>query len=109
MTLASFHRQRTVNARVDLTKLSLPLVRRAFGLLLMSDSPAMTALDIAETWGGVRPVKAGARVRNRLVLISVEPQASARLLVKVKCTLEIEGETKPALVAEMLCMLIGRP
>jgi acyl dehydratase len=55
------------------------------------------------------PVKAGARVRNRLVLISVEPQASTKLLVKVKCTLEIEGETRPALVAEMLCMLIGKP
>jgi hypothetical protein len=42
------------------------------------------------------------------VLASVEPQAAARLLVKLHCTLEIEGETKPALVAEMLVMLVAR-
>jgi acyl dehydratase len=57
----------------------------------------------------VAPVKAGARVRNRVVLSSVEPQGAARLLVKLHCTLEIEGEAKPALVAEMLVMLIARP
>jgi acyl dehydratase len=55
------------------------------------------------------PVKAGARVRNRVILVSAEPQKSFRLLLKLQCTLEIEGEAKPALVAEMLCMLIGRP
>jgi hypothetical protein len=31
------------------------------------------------------------------------------MLLKVSCMLEIEGEAKPALVAEMLCMLIGKP
>ena len=56
----------------------------------------------------VAPVKAGARVRNRVSLVSAEPQSGGRLLLKVQCTLEIEGETKPALVAEMLCMLIGK-
>ena len=56
----------------------------------------------------IAPVKAGARVRNRAILVSAEPQGNGRVLVKVQCTLEIEGETKPALVAEMLCMLIGR-
>jgi acyl dehydratase len=55
----------------------------------------------------VAPVKAGARVRARVGLISAEPQGGDRLLLKLRCTLEIEGETKPALVAEMLCMLIG--
>ncbi len=54
------------------------------------------------------PVKAGARVRNRVSMLSAEPQSGGRLLLKVNCTIEIEGEAKPALVAEMLCMLIGK-
>ena len=55
------------------------------------------------------PVKAGARVRARVVLTSSKPQDGARMLLKLQCTLEIEGEAKPALIAEMLCMLIGKP
>lgn len=54
------------------------------------------------------PVKVGARVRARASLISVQPQDGGRLLLKLDCKLEIEGEAKPALIAEMLCMLIGR-
>jgi len=53
------------------------------------------------------PVKAGARVRMRASLVSAEPQQNGRLLLKLKSTLEIENEAKPALVAEILCMLIG--
>ena len=55
------------------------------------------------------PVKAGARVRTRASLVSAEPQGAGRTLLKLQCTLDIEGEAKPALVAEMLCMLIARP
>jgi len=54
------------------------------------------------------PVKAGSRVRNHVSLLSAEPQAGGRILLKLQCTLEIEGEAKPALVAEMLCMLISK-
>jgi acyl dehydratase len=57
----------------------------------------------------VAPVKAGARVRARVGLLSAEPQGRERLLLKLNCTLEIAGEAKPALVAEMLCMLIAAP
>ena len=53
------------------------------------------------------PVKAGARVRTRATMISAQPQEGGRLLVKLDCRLEIEGETKPAVIAEVLCMLIG--
>jgi acyl dehydratase len=55
------------------------------------------------------PVKSGARVRARVVLASAQPQDGGRMLLKVDCRLEIEGEEKPALIAETLCMLIGRP
>ena len=57
----------------------------------------------------IAPVKAGARVRTRANLVSAEPQNGRANALKLQCTLEIEGETKPALIAEVLCMLIGRP
>jgi acyl dehydratase len=56
----------------------------------------------------IAPVKAGARVRTRASLLSAEAQSEGRMLLKLNCTLEIEGEPKPALVAETLCMLIGK-
>jgi acyl dehydratase len=56
----------------------------------------------------IAPVKAGARVRARANLLAVEPQSGRRVLLKLNCTLEIEGEAKPALVAELLCLLIGK-
>jgi acyl dehydratase len=57
----------------------------------------------------IAPVKAGARVRTHATLAAAEPQNGGRMLLKLQCTLEIEGEKKPALVAEVLCMLIGKP
>ena len=56
----------------------------------------------------LNPVRAGARVRARVVLVAAEAQDGGRMLLKLDCRLEIEGETKPAVVAEVLCMLIGR-
>jgi acyl dehydratase len=56
----------------------------------------------------ITPVKAGTRVRTRARLLTAEPQGGGRVLLKLDCTLEIEGEAKPALVAELLCLLIGK-
>ena len=53
------------------------------------------------------PVKAGARVRNRVTLFSVEKKGGARVILKTMNELEIEGEDKPALVAETLAMLVA--
>jgi len=55
----------------------------------------------------IAPVRADARVRARVVLMSAQPQTGNRLLLKLDCKLEIEGEAKPAFSAEVLCMLIG--
>jgi acyl dehydratase len=55
----------------------------------------------------IAPVKAGARVRMRASLASAEAQNGGRMLLRLQSTLEIEGEAKPALVAELLCMLIA--
>ncbi|MGF6874038.1 MaoC family dehydratase [Paraburkholderia sp. MM5477-R1] len=55
----------------------------------------------------VAPVKAGARVRNRVVLLSAENKGGGRVLLKTENTLEIDGENKPALIAETLAMLVA--
>ena len=47
----------------------------------------------------IAPVKAGARVRNRIVLAALEDKGDGRLLIRTENTLEIEGEPKPALIA----------
>ena len=54
------------------------------------------------------PVKAGARLRTRVTLAEVTDQGGGRKLVKLVNTVEIEGETKPALIAETLAVLVGR-
>lgn len=52
------------------------------------------------------PVKSGSRVRDRVVLLAAEPQGKGRLLLKFRNTIEIEGETKPALIADALSLLV---
>jgi acyl dehydratase len=52
------------------------------------------------------PVKAGSRVRNRVVLVAAEGKGPGRTLITLQNTIEIEGEAKPALVADSLAMLM---
>jgi len=52
------------------------------------------------------PVRAGARVRNHVSLTSVERKGKGRALIGMRHTLEIEGESRPALVADTLAMLM---
>jgi len=51
------------------------------------------------------PVKAGARVRDRIVLQDIE-RKGGNLLLKTRNTIEIEGERKPALIADALSLLV---
>ena len=53
------------------------------------------------------PVKAGARVRNKVTLLAVERKGGGRVIVKTMNELQIEGEDKPALIAETLAMLVA--
>ena len=53
------------------------------------------------------PVKAGARVRNRVTLLAVERKGGGRVIVKTMNELQIDGEDKPALIAETLAMLVA--
>jgi acyl dehydratase len=53
------------------------------------------------------PVRAGARIRDRIVLLAIEEKGPGRLLVKTQHTIEVEGESKPAMVAESLVMILA--
>jgi acyl dehydratase len=53
------------------------------------------------------PVKAGARVRNRATLRAVERKSGGRVIVRMANELQIDGEDKPALIAETLAMLVA--
>jgi acyl dehydratase len=50
------------------------------------------------------PVKAGARIRNRVVLLAAEDKGGGRVLIKTQNTIEVAGEHAPAMVAEALAM-----
>jgi acyl dehydratase len=89
--------------------LSLSLVAAMVMELGVVPPDAATALNYGlDKVRFIAPVKAGARVRMRASLASAEPQNGGRMLLKLNSTLEIEGEAKPALVAEVLCMLVGK-
>ncbi len=92
----------------------------AHGFLTLSLLPVLTAgawaaglgLDALVNYGTDRvrflaPVRAGRRVRNRMTLSSVEEKGAGRTLLSFENTVEIEGEGKPALVAQTLTMAFG--
>jgi acyl dehydratase len=55
----------------------------------------------------VAPVRSGKRVRTHIRISSVEDKGGGRYLVTTENTIEIEGETKPALTASSLAMFIA--
>ena len=52
------------------------------------------------------PVRAGAKVRARITLASVEKKSEGRLIATASAVLEVENEKDPALVADLVLMLI---
>ncbi|MBT4518569.1 MAG: MaoC family dehydratase [Halieaceae bacterium] len=52
------------------------------------------------------PVRSGKRVRAHIEIAGVDQKDDNRFLVKQAITVEIEGEDKPALIAEWLSMVI---
>ena len=53
------------------------------------------------------PVKVGSRVRNRIRLLSIEDKGQGRVLIATENTIEIDGETRPALIAAALVLVTG--
>jgi len=54
------------------------------------------------------PVRVNSRVRARAKLLDVQEKAPKQFLIKQEITIEIENESKPALVAEWLTMVMVR-
>jgi len=56
----------------------------------------------------IAPVVSGARVRMRSRLVSMEDIGPGQYLIRAANTVEVEGDERPALTAEMLVMLYER-
>ncbi|MDK2746460.1 MAG: MaoC family dehydratase [Brevundimonas sp.] len=91
----------------------------AHGFLTLSLASAMSYDAVAPLEGAVMginygfdrlrflaPVRAGSRIRGRFRLLSAEDKGAGRWLLKHEITVEIEGEDKPALIAEWLAMQV---
>ena len=88
----------------------------AHGYLLLSLLPKLGAGIYKPAWPTrsinygsdkvriVNPVKAGARIRLRQSLVAVEDGAPGAHRITVRQTLEIEGEAKPAMIADTIRM-----
>ena len=91
--------------------LTLSLIPHLGGKIPPPDPSAYQGLVMGVNYGleKVRfpaPVKVGSKVRARRTLASVEQKAPNTLQLKQIVTIEIEGETKPACVAETLTRLV---
>ena len=54
----------------------------------------------------LNPVKVGAKIRGRFTLVSAEEKKPMHFLLKHNVVVEIEGEEKPALIADWLGMTV---
>jgi acyl dehydratase len=91
----------------------------AHGFLLLSLIPAFLAkaplfqmkFKMAVNYGlnrvrFISPVRPGMKVRNRAVLKAIEKRGFRRLMMTIDNTIDIEGEKRPALVAELLVLIL---
>ena len=82
--------------------LTLSLVSR-----FLPEIVAVKAISMGVNYGVDRvrfpsPVKVGARIRARGELLEAEPQKDGSVQAKIRVTVDIEGQEKPACVAETL-------
>ena len=93
----------------------------AHGFLLLSlaaghrqrDFPKVTDVALMLNYGidklrFINPVFAGQRVRYQTRVLAAEPRGEGRVLLRQQATLQIEGQEKPALVAELLALYVAR-
>jgi acyl dehydratase len=53
----------------------------------------------------IAPVKSGARVRGRFKLLALDSSKPGQRMSTIEASVEIEGESKPALIAEWLTLV----
>ena len=81
------------------------LSRMAADAMLLPDSTNLVVNYGVNRVRFLAPVRAGARVRGRFTLDSVEEKAPGQMLMRHTVTVEIEGEDKLALNAEWLGLI----
>lgn len=104
--------------RAALTPFRKPIAHGFLSLSLLSYLNAEKALipdnlQMVINYGADRlrflaPVKVGKRIRSHQKIVSVTERKPGQWLVKNDVSVEIEGEDKPALVAQMLALYIVR-
>lgn len=57
----------------------------------------------------LNPVRAGARIRSTISLQSVRKKSADQYLSQFGIVIEVEGEEKPALIAEQLALYVVKP
>ena len=93
----------------------------AHGFLLLSlaaghrqrDFPPVSDVALVLNYGldklrFISPVIAGSRVRYHTRVLAAEARGAGRMLLRQEAKLEVEGQGKPALVAELLALYIAR-
>ena len=86
--------------------LSLSLLSRmAYDVMLTPDNVKMGVNYGFEKVRFLAPVRAGKRVRGRFTLSSFEEKGSGRYQFVHNVSVEIEGEDKPALIADWIGMI----
>ncbi len=76
-------------------------------LTQMTDMPRLEGIKMGVNYGGnktrfLAPVRSGKRVRGHFKLLEIEEKRPGQWQQTVEYTLEIEGEDKPALIAEWI-------
>ncbi len=95
----------TTVAHGYLTLSLLPLLQRTVGAVPTGFKLAINyGLDKARF---IAPVPAGARIRDHVTLVAAEDKGGGRTLVTTRHSIEIEGQEKPALVADTLTMFVA--
>jgi acyl dehydratase len=83
------------------------LAPTAFEVLLTRIAPKSVVNYGLDKVRFVAPVRSGKRVRNHIRITAVEDKGGGRYLVTTDNTIEIEGESKPAVTASVLAVLMG--
>ena len=85
--------------------LSLSLIPKLMeGLLVLPEGLKMAVNYGLDTVRFIQPVRVGSRVRLGPPLLDVNEKNPGQWLIKARATLEIEGQEKPAYIAETLSL-----
>lgn len=99
--------------RAKLTPFGGPIAHGFLSLSLLpvlsaqADLPRLDGVKMGVNYGGnktrfIAPVKVGKRVRGHFKMLDIEEKRPGQFQQTMEFTLEIEGEDKPALIAEWI-------